>query len=931
MEAVQGTSKATKISSAKTGAFQEAFESFSRGTQASSLVREYMPVFSEQEQLIRKNIKSTFSRLATAKDATRLDALTKDVFKQSSTLGIKQEVMTDLLSRGKLSQAKKLIENTAKEHSEFKMFTEYTKRAERMFADPKAIEGITKDTTLSLREKSEELLKVQMLAQKMMADGLGHKPIKSMGLFNRAFTGVNEKVGRAYQYYGERAMPYTQGILMKFGLLNDTSSALRTKVTRTSKEITGALRSLPEKEHLAVRDYIQLRTTRNEYVSLGTGKPRMMADRKAMQAVKEKHGITLTEDHLKLANKSDEMLRRLKREEVRRDSGLYETSGIPKSANEMSGYDMDSALKQYQGKGDLVNGYWPAQGTKEYIEGIKKQHPEILGHFEALNNDVYKTGAYIDRARHTDSRLRGVNADINRMSPADEIDKYVNQWLDKEVRRRGTTLLQQAKASALMPLGKMERRSISEEYKFIHDIETHFNKNMNPMVYENMNWFQKGIHKYISAIIPVALASPRMMISNSFQSVFTGGSTQGYFKQLKNTARFQTLYAKEVLLNPKKHKTIMEKIGNGFFDKPILEGIDGDMGRNFTRWWGEQPGLHTMIDEDFKHLTRAIEEKSGKTMMNDVAEGMKHFLTFGFESSDKISRAASFMSATEHGATHARKFIKNVEGGMGLDKAVSTLVKDTHLGTFRQHDIAHVMGALDPKNLKKTANEFIYRYADRAVKQQIFDYSSSGQSYIKAFLKGIDPTVGAMTTFTSWPMYFHELLLGSTRAYKNGDPKPLLSLMAGGVGVYAGASYVMSEDSEYTRRTKAWIEREGGVVGKLLVDQAEGFPAYIKARAPGLSYMAFVEKMISSPAGILTPAVGAFLYPISKGMQEVSGMFGVDEAKDPLRFTTRAGMKALKSDIIYRKLVGLTKGMQGAGIIDWNVQDEANEWIQKGD
>ena len=889
--------------------------------------------FSRKSSQIGVEMKAVVNRVKyDASEGKDINRHMKDVFKQASSLGIQKDELTGMLSQGKFKDAADMIRNVAKQQDELKMLKAVSSEAAEMFVEPKLIEKIFNDSTLSMRGKTEEILKARKLASEVVKQGLGIEPIKPMGLFNKAFTGVNEKVGRGFQYFNEVGMPYVSKVLGEFGAMNDMSGVLRTKVTRTATQLSNTLKSFPEKERLAVRHYLQNVKTRNEYMSLGNAKKSIMVDRNALQATQQKYGIKLSEDHIKLANKVDEFFRRTKLGENRRKAGIYETSYLPRGADELSGYDMDGALKQYLGNKDIVHGYWHAQATPEYVMQIKEKHPELTSVFEKLaGKEHYRTASHIDRARFSDSRLRGLNEDMNRLDPADEIMSYANKWIDQEVRQKGINLLQQAKAGVAMPLSEVSSRNIPNEWQFIKDIENHFVKNMNPKTYSDMNGFQKLLHTYIGAVIPVALSSPRMAISNSFQSVFTGGSNQGYINHLKNTAKMQTLFAKEVVMNPAKLQKVMDRIGKGVYDKPLLEGVDGTVGKNFIRWWKEQPGLHTMVDEDFKHLTSAIESKSGKSISNTISENIKSFLTFGFESSDKISRGASFMAATEHATVHTGKFVKNIENGMKLEEAVAKLVKDTHLGTFRQHDIHHVMSAIDPKNLKKTMGEFIYRYSDRAVKQQIFDYSTSGQSYLKAYLKGIDPTLGAVTTFTSWPMYFHELVLGSARAYKNGDPKPLLSLIAGGVGTYMGASYAMTEDSEYTRGVKSWIEREGGMAGKLLVNQAEGFPGYIKARAPGLSYAMFVEKAISSPAGILTPAVGAAFYPIFKGLQGMSELAGVDAADDPLMFTTRKMSKAMQSDIMYRKLVQLTKGMQEAGMIDWNAQDKANEFLKEGD
>jgi uncharacterized protein YoaH (UPF0181 family) len=312
-----------------------------------------------------------------------------------------------------------------------------------------------------------------------------------------------------------------------------------------------------------------------------------------------------------------------------------------------------------------------------------------------------------------------------------------------------------------------------------------------------------------------------------------------------------------------------------------------------------------------------------------MAKLFKETMLLPMQGSDKISRLAGFYSATKHGAKALDNLQKNLAKGMDTQEAIKILAQETHLGTFKGlHEIEYILKALDngsagltAESIKHNGKEFLYRYADRSTKQVLFDYSSMGQSYAKAKMKNLHPLAGLAMTFQSWPLYFHETFTGAVRAYGMGDAKPLSKLLIGGLITYTGASYAMGEDSKKTRQAKNYVRNKFGGIGKVAIAELEGLPGYVKPRVPGLSYISIPEKLITAPAGILSPIVGLGLYEMYKGLQSYSELVGGDVQNDPMYYAMMTAKKYKESSIEYRKVLMLTKMMKDAGIIEKDVRD----------
>jgi hypothetical protein len=386
-----------------------------------------------------------------------------------------------------------------------------------------------------------------------------------------------------------------------------------------------------------------------------------------------------------------------------------------------------------------------------------------------------------------------------------------------------------------------------------------------------------------------------------------------------------TKFTREVLLHPTRIKHIFDSMAKGELDKAILTGENAIRARNRYRYQQNDVGLHTMLDEDFKSILSFSGYDSVAVIQRAFA-WLGETITLPFAYSDQISRRAAFTSAHMHAEDALKKLQKNLSKGMDYNTAKEQLVQDLHLKSFNLGDDPdYIMKGLDIDNIKGSQEEFLFRYADRSTRQEIFDYSTMGQSMLKAKAKEVHPLAGVALTFTSWPMYFHELSKGALQAYKNGDKEPLLQLIVGGITVYAGSTAAMGEDSVFQKQLQPYMDK-GGIKGYLAKTASE-MPNYLQARATGLSYMAFVEKLTASPAGIFTPLVGGVTYPMVAAMDNFSDMLS-GGAQNSMDFAKQTAKKYASNEIAWRRALYLSKVFKQVGILDKDFKELLEEKLE---
>jgi len=858
----------------------------------------------------------------------------KNLLVQSYALDIKPSEILPLLKAGDFKNARGMITTASKAKSHEKITAAYREHAESMFTDRRKIMEI-ENSILTHEEKGHEYIKLINLGNNVMREALDIKP-KGMGWLDKAsgyMSGIETNIGKATMYHKEMGDNFTARILMNLGNFASNARLIKHRTTMVFNEAIFKFASMEEKRSRAIEHYITRRNFngRTEYAEM-MGQKKIMANPEMNAEIQQKYGITLGYEDFKLANQMSSAFREdLK---IRNDikSGIYNsTESATAKLSDYDAYDVKYANERFKGEltqnpdGTPNLNYFPYRPNDAKLESMRKENLTAELDEYHSRKDYANAQKFFDRRRMENSSLS--QNDAERVLPHEAIEQYMRASLDDKVRKTGDNLLQQVKVASLMPLSRVKDRDLKVEHDWISFIENQWNLNMNPASYDAMSAPSKWVAAYSGYIIPLALSSGRMNFFNGFGAVFTGGQLHGYLNTMTESARFFTRTGK-VVFNPTHWKEFNEKMIAGDFEKPLLEGIDGTFGENFKRYqnaWGE---MSVMVDED--ELAQMLGTKMKLSKAKKAAKFFKETAMLPLKGSDKLSRSAGFYSATKHGAKALDNLQKNLAKGMDSMEAIKILAQETHLGTFKGlHEIEYILKALDngsagltAESIKHNGKEFLYRYADRSTKQVLFDYSSMGQSYAKAKMKNLHPLAGLAMTFQSWPLYFHETFTGAIRAWKMGDPSPLAKIvMAGGI-VFAGSSYAMGEDSKKTKQAKNYVRNKFGGIGRVAIKEIEGFPGYVKPRVPGLSYLSIPEKLITAPAGILSPVVGLGLYETYAGLQGLAeGIAGGKIKDDPMYFAMLSAKKYKESSIEYRKILMISEMLKEAGISKTSIRD----------
>lgn len=881
---------------------------------------EYQKYKINADKILNKSHNATLAQKASmVLDGADVDDDLKGILMQAGGLGIHQDALLPVIKDGDFSAVRKMFRERIRSKAIEKSLDDMYQNGSDLFVDKTAMNRIMKDTTLGMEDKHDELVKLINFSQQQLIKESGVKAFPNvLAKWSTLGNGLETNVGKGIRNYNEMGMNWTARILNKFNDFARETTPFKYRIDSTLGYAKRVLEEMPENKQRAMEFYIRNRNlaTRRPYATV-PGQKGVMANPELIPEIKAKYDVDMGYDDFVFANKLSSSWKDAKILENKMNDGLYDSwMDLPKHFDDYDGSDIKNIGKAVKGAQD--ENYFTTVPTKEYRDHLMGKDAEFAELNDVLRRNDYSSELkYYERMANKDSILR--NDESKRALPSEALNAYLNSFVDANVRRRGEHLLNQAKASAFMPFGDINKRNMREEWKYLDLISKQFKNNMNPASYKDQGALGAAFHTYAQYAIPLALASPRMAFMNSLQAIFTGGQQVGYANAMKHTAEFQTKFFKEVI--SKGHKRYYDKIVAGDFDKPLLKGIDGTFGENFYRYQTSRPGMFIM-DED--QIASIIGKSNPKSKRAKLAKEIKQFLAFPFEGSDKISRGGMFYAATEHGAKALDNLAMNLKKGMKDDEAVALLAKELHLGSFENYsDMQYILKALKLDDIKGSGKEFLYRYADRSTKLSIFDYSAMGQSYIKGAAKAMNPTLGLMLTFQSWPMYFHELAQGAVNSWQHGDPKPIAKLAVAGLVTYAGASYAMGEDSKPTKQAKKWIEKKTGGFGKVAISELESYPGYIKNRAPFSSYLAFGEKMTASPSGILTPTIGLGMWAIYSGLTELSDLFsrGDTSDKDPLNFAAEVAKKHAESEVTYRRLLQGTRVLKTAGIIDMDLRE----------
>lgn len=850
----------------------------------------------------------------------------KDLKAQASYLNIQPDVIDAHLKAHKFGDIKKMFKSAAKEKS----YINCAQAMRELCTDrriPKAqIDEVFKDATTSWANKGARLRQMAEEADKILQDALeqsGKKiDIAGIGKYEKFFTGVESKIGDGRRYFYQKGAILAGQAMEKLSGVARVGGVAKTKLKNLTKQGQLRLLALGENKKKAVIEYIEKRNYGGaKMFSDHPTKPMIMANLEMAEAVGQKYGVKIGYNEMKFANQMSSMLREDLKYRTLWKAGQYDqaTRELPRSINELDGTVIKHANTKFDR--DLGTNYWPRIANDEWLAKNGKRFAEDISSYNnaVRDNDYGNQMKFFERRRMDAPELQIYE---NRIPAEEELQRYLSGSSDATIRREGIRLINEAKFATMMPLKETGSRNLKGEHQYLKVIEDNWRTNFDPKGIEGLNKAEKLLLSYSRAVIPLALMSEKMIMSNTFQNIFTGGYRHGYLRAIAGAGLELTKFGAEVIFHPFRLRSVFDSMAKGDFDKAVLMGDKGIRARNLYRYQQNNTGLHTMIDEDFKSIIQFSGENAEGVMSRAFA-WLGETLSLPFSCSDQISRRAAFTTAHWHGESALKTLEKNMRKGMSYNDAEAIMIKDLHLHSFNLGDDPnYILKAIDPDNIKGSTEEFLFRYADRSMRQEIFDYSTMGQNMAKAKMKQWNPIAGVAMTFTSWPMYFHELSKGALKAYKNGDKAPLQKLVMGGIAVYMGTAYAMREDSPFQKNLQPYMD--GGGVKGYLAKTASEMPSYLQARSPGLSYQMFVEKLTSSPAGIFTPVVGVVTYPIVSAMDDFSDMISGGE-RNHMEFAKKAAEKYGRNEIAWRRGLYLSKVFKQVGILDKDLSEMLEE------
>jgi hypothetical protein len=874
-----------------------------------------------------KKVRKFVDEIKMKTEMGQLDATEKrlvDLKRECARLDITASEIDGHISKGNYGALIRKAGNQAEIKSYQQLADGYKDVVTGLIGDPKAINRVYLDESLTPREKAVKMAELVYAAQDVNKQGfeLGKEGLGSF--VDKGLTGIGSKMAEGINYFNRTGNPYAANILGKLAGIERNATPLSGKQLNLMNQMMKIDEALGKKAE-AIKFYIDNRdlSKRVDYAEM-VGQKMIKANPELKETIKQQFGVDLNYKDFEYANKKASALRELGYTKDMWDRGMFDdaTSTLSKSFDKYDGVDIKHLDKTF--KGDLGGNYHPRRPTKEYLEGLLEKHPEMKQEYIGIDkNDFASQSKFFEKARSIDSDKR-VGLAENRLSAAEEVNAYVLGLKDSMIRTTGTDLLNQAKIATLMPFGEIRARNLKDEHRALKEISDHWNANFNAKGYGDASGGEQALMGLVRAQIPLALTNTLMLLSNSMQAFMTSSFRHGYFNVAKEHVKWLTPFAKEVLLHPTKTKEIIRRIAEGWLAKPLIKGEDAVLAKHLARFADNMFFLHSMMDEQLTEIFKGMGGKKVGATLSLISE----IITTPFQLSDIFSRAVAFSSAHNHGVASLKKFHKNLTT-MDFDTAKVQLFKDLHLGTYMKHgdDASYILKALDMNNLKGSSEEMLYRYATQSVRQSIFDYGSMGQSYLKAKAKEVSPLGGAALTFTSWPMFFHELFKGATNAYQMGDKAPLTKMILGGMAVFGATTLAMRDDDPVFSSLANHARKEWGSLGKLAARDIEQFPAYLRTRSPGMSYFAIPELAVRRPAGILTAPIGAMLYGGYKVLNKSSEFLEANQDRDSLKFAELTAKEYMKSDIFRRKVYNWNKQLYEADLIEKDIHDKIRDTL----
>lgn len=827
------------ISARLEGKLQQPFdeESFARVEQRFTAI-EKTPVLSEEVfSGVRKNVNQIVgdfdANIKNSINESNINKLTEIV----QSAGIDKVELQKAFDTNDFSGLRNNIKSKAREN-EFEKLSFLEMNVVKDWAPEEKINKII-GSTMDAEQKLANLTRLKIAGYQVNKEMASLEPKSLFSKTYDLFTNVTSKTGVVYRQARKLKLNALAESSNKFYDFLDSANKIEAKSNRVLTQLERALIEAGDDQSQLVNRYIE-----------NFAPERLAEDANGLfkdSVIQQQLGIT--DDMIRLANKKVNVYGQVMETKVQMDNNNFTASKISRDFEEVNEL---MPRTERMGAGDLGPNYTHAVPTKEYfMENIAK-HDEFAALSKEHADNAYEMASFHAKARLGEISNLRLNPE-NRLKPHEEVAHYKRQFAPYMIKVNGNRLMNQIKAVGAFELGVRGTKKIAGPLNdLLAPMVKQWELKVNPKKLEDLSPTEKFLKGYVDTSVSFALANPLMWMFNSGQLITTGSNFKGLWNTISNTGIAQTKFVKEVVRN----KGNVKKAMNAMF----TDGIHPERKAFFERFYDESPEIQTIL-EPF-----AFDDTSKYKKWLDVINML-------FAASDKISRYASFSSALDFGEKAIERFAKDVQT-LGKAEAIKKVYKDAHLYEFDPI----VRERLIEQLLDKNGKEFLYEFARQSVKAEIFDYSKIGSPFVKDWARNAHPIIAQTFTFTSWPMFYSQLMKGSMQALANGDRKPMTMLGLMGLGWYSAAQFAADSDINAVR-----------MAGK-----------YAIGRTPGLMPMVQLNEFFyKEPLGILAPIGKLPTAPILAGMKWMDdAMAGSKSGQTSVDFMYRDLKDTIKGNIL---------------------------------
>jgi hypothetical protein len=505
----------------------------------------------------------------------------------------------------------------------------------------------------------------------------------------------------------------------------------------------------------------------------------VQVDTDTLMRVENAYGVKLTNDDVMLANKISNLFE--KQSKMHRE---FKANNFDTTMREQSIDDFDGA--RHSG-----NTYFHAEATDDFKKLIQEKRTPLFDMINAYEAGDRSTGTKIFKSIKENSKLQaqdevlgGFLKDQNRLTPAEELDRYANKGASAITRYNEKRLIEEAEANFLVKDSlKFKDAQIKNPYKESF-------KDLKELIEaENAKRRELGaVESTVTALTDITTSAMIATFKQFSLNLLDPFIVSSQFKGLTEVlSSFLTVGA----------KGIAKGLGKGLLatikrERVDIGGLWKDTFKNTQyesyakRYYNEHPNFGQIELEVFERMDmKPLDKKLQRGV--DFARSV---FTSGFQVSDAVARITAFKAAASVGDKAYDEFAK-VLSKRGQHEAIDTLMKKAHLMEFDAVVVEDLVNSA-----LKGRDEFVYQYSRHSLNQEIFDVGKYNRPDIIAKLNAKGGYFSSILRFSSYPMhYYNNSAKAMIRAYKAGDKTPLLRFAATNVMFMMAGNYMLqSED-----------------------------------------------------------------------------------------------------------------------------------------